>query len=808
MEELRLHLRQALRTLAGRPGITALILLTLGLGIGANSAVFSLVDTVLVKPLPFAEADRLVRIGTLRGSEKGSLALREVRELREEPGLFTGVAAYIPEASYTYQGAGEPESLPAILNTVNLFSVLGARFAHGGPWPESFDRERSFGIVLSHEVWQRRFGGDPEVIGKTMVLDSSPSMAPSYTIYGVLAPGVDFPRRTDLYRSIFINPRFPNLEDRSARNVVAVARLAPGVSVESARSRVRALGEELARQYPATNRGVAFELAPLAESYVGTVRPYLLLLLGAVALVLLVACTNVANLLFTWALSRQKSLAVRSALGAGAGRIARLLLTESLLLAVAGGALGLVFAHGWLFLLTRVVRLDLPAWMTFDLDGRVLAFTFVLSVLTGLLAGLAPATRLPGALAHSLRDGGRAGGSRGQARLRRALVVAEVGLSLMLLVGAGLMVRTFVALFSTDVGFEPARLLTFRVALPWTYDEDATRHFLAQSLERLASVPGVEAVASGTHLPLSGNERPDRGTLMAEGQGEEERSRNPYVNFQIVSPGYFETLGIPVERGRALGGEDRPDAPYAAVVSRRLAEHLWPGREAVGRRIRRSDNSSERTRWLTVVGVAGDVRSEKPTEPPGHDVYLSSLQYVDGWTYFALRTGGDPMALAASAREAIRAVDPTQPVLDFAPMRQRMLETVWPQRVSGLLFGAFAVLALLLAATGIYGVLSYAVSQRTRETGLHMALGADRTQVLRGVLGEALRLTLVGMAFGLAGALALTRAFSGLVHGISPFDPLTFLAVCLVLVTVGLAAGYFPALRATRVSPMEALRRE
>ncbi|HBL25839.1 MAG TPA: ABC transporter permease, partial [Acidobacteria bacterium] len=763
---------------------------------------------------PFRDPDRLVRLETVRGGERGPLAMREVLDLRERTSVFTEVAAYVPDSAYTLSGAGDPEKLPAIVASQNLFRVLGVSFLHGGPWPEEFDRSRNFGIVLSHRVWKRKLGGDPAVVGRTVTLDASPAQRPSYTVFGVLPEGIELPAQTDLYRSLYISRFFPNLEDRSVRRVVVLARLRPGVSLEQAAAAVAALGKTLQRTEPATNGGVELRLLSLRESSVGPIRPYLLLIAGAVLLVLLIACVNVANLLLARALEREREIALRFALGAGRGAVLRQLLAESLLLSFLGGALGLLVAFGCLRGIAAAVRLDLPLWMEARLDGRVVAFTFLVAFLVGLGAGLLPAVRAgSGRLLAALQAGTAKGAVGGveHRRLRAALVVVEVALSLMLLVGAGLLTRTFVAIWQVPAGFDPDGVLTFRLALPWTYPEERIVPFQRDLLAKVEALPGVASAALNTNLPLAGADRPDRGLVLAEGQPAEAGTRNPYVHFQTVTPGYFATLRIPLESGRPLGEEDREGAPRTAVIGHRLARLLWPDGSALGRRLRRIDGRVEESPWLTVVGIAGDVRHDDLLQPPGYAVYLSARQVPDGWFHVAVRLrpgAGRPEALIEPVRRAVAAVDPDQPVDDFRTLRRRVLDTVWRQRLAGLLFGGFALLALALAATGLYGVLAFSVGRRTREIGVRMALGAAPGEVRREVLGEALRLTGVGLVAGGLGALLLSRTLAGLLYGVQPVDPWTFAAVACLLAAVALVAGWVPARRAMRVDPQVALRNE
>ncbi|MEM7415158.1 MAG: ADOP family duplicated permease [Gemmatimonadota bacterium] len=803
-------MRGALRLAAVRfrrsPGHYLLSAAILGLGTGAAATIFSAVDAALIEPLPFPEADRLVEIRSERGGEEALVSMREVGDLEVGmASMLDGIAAYIPGGQYSLAADAGPEKPPAILMTQNLFEVLGVGPSLGGLWPDSYDRERNFGLVLSHELWSRQFGARPDAVGGTVSLDASPYYAPTYEIYGVMPEGFDFPARTDLYRSLFINDAFPGLEDREDRVVVAIARLSVGVSIDEARGAADRVATELAALSPESNGGVTFELRPIRASWVEAIRPYLLVLLGAALILLVTACANVANLVLTRVLSRESEMGLRTALGAGRGRLLAGLAVEGLVLAALGGAAAIAFAS---FAIQWIdpASLGLPSWMVFDIDGTVLLFTAGTCVLTGIAVGLWPARAgLATDVMRLLRQGSRGpGGGTSQRRLRESLISVEVALSLALLLGSALFARTFISLGQVDPGLETENLLTMQVPLPWSYPTTERVVFQEEVLQRVRQLPGVVAAATNANPPLTTVGQPDREVLEVEGQPATARLENPYMNIQRVSPGYFETTEIPLLEGRVFDVTvDRDSTRLAAIVSERLADQLWPGESAVGRRIRRVADGAP---WWEVVGVVGDVRYEGLSGEGGFDVYLSSLQAVDGWAYLMVRTQGDPLALEVPIKETIWSIDAGQPVVDVRPMADRVADTIGAQRLAARLFAFFAVVSLALAGAGIFAVVSVLVRQRTSELGVRAALGADSAHLFRGVLTDTLMPTLIGVGLGLMGGLAIAWSVRGFLFGVEPWDPITVMATSLGIVAVALVAAAGPALRAARLDPVVAFR--
>jgi putative ABC transport system permease protein len=797
------ELRHAIRALRARPGFAIVVTLTLGLGIGANTAIFSAVQALLLRPFPFRDADRLVRISTLRGGEEGGLAVPEQDDLLALSHVIEDVALYTDQGMYNASGFGHPEELQATITTHNLFRVLGVPLFVGAAYPAESDRSRRFELVISHGLWTRRFGQDPNIVGRRMTLDG----APGYTIHGVLPEGVNFPSNSDLFRSAGIAPDPAVYRRRDLRGRMALARLKPGVTVEQARRRIEALGHRLASEFPQTNAGLQFQVLPLRDLYVGDVRPYILLLFGAVALVLVIACSNVANLLLSRLIARDREIAVRFALGASRSRVVSQVLVESLVLAASGGIVGIALAWMGIELITGMVRAQLPVWMSISLDRATLVFLTLVSLATGLAAGLTPALR--GGyrqLNDALRDGARgsSGGVRHQ-RLRNALVVAEVALTVVLLIAASLMVQSFGRLQRVSPGFDPSDLLTFRVELGWRAYDSAAKivAFKDQLADRLRALPGVQAVAVDSNLPLSGKPR-ETYEVALHGQTVDAQRENPYVHSHIVSANYFEVMGIPIERGRGFAATDGPDNRRVVVVSRRLADRLWPSTDPLGGQL--IVRSSTDDPPFTVVGVAADIRHQQ-LAATDVDLYIPYRQIVAGGSWFIVRTAAvDPMSLAQAAPRLVAELDPNQSYFDVRTMEERIRAGIWQQQTAGALFALFAALALALAAIGLYGVLSYVVAQQRREIGVRIALGASPGKVKRMVIGRGALLAAAGIGLGLVCAAAGTRSLGTVLFEVSAFDVWTFLGVPAALFLVAVIACYIPARRATRVDPLVALR--
>jgi putative ABC transport system permease protein len=807
MRHLLQDLRFALRTCLRNRTFALVAVLTLALGIGANSAIFSVVNAVLLRPLAYAEPDRLLTVYHLYpslGDLEAGMAAPTYRDLREEVPIFESVAAQ-SGWGVNLSGEQQPERLLGSRVTQEFFATYGVPAALGRTiQPADAPTGEEPLVVLSHSLWQRLYGGDPRAIGRTMRLDGEP-----YEIVGVMPAGFSdfFDPNAELWAPLRIPPAA--FSARTNEFLMLTARLRPGVSHAEAQREMSAFAERLkaehAGEYPVdwTLRARA-----LSEQAIGNVRTSLFVLLGAVGFVLLIACANMANLLLARAAARRKEIAIRGALGASRAALVRQLLAESLLLSLAGAAVGLLLAGLALEGLRIWSPANLPRVDEVSIDATVLAFTFGIAVLTGIVFGLVPALQMGRTdLQSTLRQGGRTGSETGGLAARRVLVVAQVALALTLLIGAGLLMRSFARIQAVDPGFEPDRLLTMALALPASrYPSAAERRaFFDRALDEIGTLPGVVAAGAVSTLPFSGmstNSFGVEGMELADGQPD------PWGDFRIVDPGFREAMGVPLLRGRFFDDRDVVGAPGVAVVDQLAAERYWPGGDAVGRRIAFALGPDGEPQWLEIVGVVGHVMQDGATAERRVQVYRPVGQIAPFSLSLVVRSSGDPMTLVGPIRASLRSLDPDQPISQIAAMKDLMRDTLGARRFSMFLFGVFAWIALVLACVGIYGVISFDVARRTKEMGVRLALGAEQTSILRMVMGRGMQLTLIGVALGMVGAFLLTRLLRGQLYEVGTADPATYLGVAALLVAVALLASWIPARRAMRVDPMVALRAE
>ncbi|MGI9182538.1 MAG: ABC transporter permease [Longimicrobiaceae bacterium] len=808
MGTLLQDLRYSARGLSKAPGFTALVVLTLALGIGANTAIFSVVNALLLRPLPYAEADRLVRLfqtfPTPDGRGTGSVSPPNFRDWREQNRSFEELTAYTG-GNVNLQGVDTPERLSSVAATANLFSVLGVQPQLGRGFAAGEDELGVAPVVvLSDGLWRRRFGADPALIGQTILLDGQ-----QHTVIGVMPPDFRFPAgsgRTEVWVPLQLPPQA--LESRGSNWMTVMGRLRPGVSLEAAQAEMSGIARRLEEQYPEIQEGRGVLLRPVREVVIGDVRPRLLMLLGAAGFVLLIACANAANLLLARSTARRREIAVRTALGATRGRVVQQFLAEALLLALGGAVVGLLLARQTVAAVVALAGQSLPRAGEISFDAGVFAFLLLATLVSAVAFGLVPALRATGARLHEdLKEGGvKASGGRGGVRFRGALVVAQIALSLVLLVGAGLLMRTFGALLGTETGMQTDNVLTMSIAIPpQRYPEgDMVERFHAQVRERVQALPGVRAAGWTSNLPLQSWGM--NGWFEIPGRPEPvNSSEQPFAEFRLVSPGYFAALGIPVVRGRDLSPQDGPESPVV-LINRTLSDRYFPNEDPVGRRI--VLNNVE----LEIVGVMADVRQAELALAPLGELYLPYDVFAGqfGLPSYTLvvSTQVPPTTLTGAVRGAIRSVDPEQPVYNVQTMQQVVRGSISDRQLYLWLLGTFAGIALLLAAAGIYGVISHSVTQRTREIGIRMALGAGAGTVLGLVVRHGATLALLGLVIGVSAAFALTRLLQGLLYGVSATDPLTFAAVGVLLTSVAMLASYLPARRATRVDPMIALRAE
>jgi putative ABC transport system permease protein len=811
MHTLIQDLRYGIRMLAKSPGFTVVAVLTLALGIGANTAIFSVVNAVLLAPLPYKDPGRLVTLWGANprlSSEDFPLSPAVFSTWKAENRVFEEIAASSDDLD-TITGSGEPEMVIGYDFSADYFHVLDAKPELGRTFLPEEDRTGGPNVaVLSDNIWRRRFNADPSIIGKTIQLGSAP-----FTVVGVMPPTFRYPDKVEIWTPLALPASAST--DWKNRYLRVLARLRPGVTLDEAQAQMSVLAERLAREHPDTNTGEGVLLKPLRKQIAGDIRTPLLVLLGAVGFVLLIACVNVANLLLARAASREREVAIRTALGAGRLRLLRQMLTESVLLSLAGGVAGLLLAYwsaGFLLSLfpNNIANLSIPTVQAIPIDGRVLAFTIAATILTGFLFGLVPALRSSRLdVNQTLKESGRAPMAGSRERLFRSiLVVAEIALSFVLLIGAGLLIKSFLRLIQGDLGFRPDNVLALEAfPSPATYpskEPEKLRAYVDRSVENLRAIPGVESASAINFLPLTGFWGPQKFTI--EGRPDPPKGQEYAADNRVVTPDYFKTMGIPLQRGRAFAAADGPDSPHVAVISASLARRFWNTDDPVGKRLNLGD--SAKPDWTEIVGVVGDVHSFGLEEKLHDDLYRPFSQVYFPIVAFTVRAKGDPAQITAAAKAAIWAVNPVQPFYKIITMATLAAESLALRRVSMLLLTAFSSLALLLAAIGIYGVLSYAVAQRTHEIGIRAALGAQQRDVLRLVLGDGMRLALTGLGLGFAASLALTRLMVSLLYGVGAADPLTFAGVAALATGVALLACYLPARRAMRVDPIIALHYE
>ncbi len=814
MGTLAQDLRYSFRVLLKSPGFAAVAIVVLALGIGANTAIFSVVNAVLLRPLPYPDADRLVRIWhvppakSFPGISLFSISPANYLDWESQNHVFAQMAIY-GGRDFIFTGTDRPEEVEGSAVSSHFFSVLQVQPILGRLFtPEEDQPGHGNVVILSHRFWQNHFGSSPDIVGRNIHLNGG-----SYLVAGVMPANMRLPDTAQIW-----TPMGWTDQERAVRgnhNYLAIARLKPGVDFKEAQAEMNTISARLEQQYPADDKGWGAVAMPLRDDLVSDVRPALLVLLGAVAFVLLIACANIANLVLAKTFARKKEIAIRAALGASSSRVLSQVLSETVLLALGGGALGLMMAYFGVRLLVSFLADKLPRSAEIALDGRVLGFTLAISLFTGIVAGLLPALRLIKTdLNEALKQGlGRTDTDSGGQRARNILVVSEVALSLILLIGAGLMIRSLWQLRAVDPGFDPHHVLTMTVSVPATKFPLPAQQasFFDQLLQRVRALPGVESASVIDNLPLGGGG--SHQPVAIEGRKAAPMSEQPEVDVRLISTGYLSSMRIPLLRGRDINDADAAARPAVVLISASMAKRLWPNEDAIGKRLTLSFFPGT---VREVVGIVADAKLDSLDESRDTATLYFPLDQVSapsgGWQSFgmslAVRTASNPAGAVSSVTNAVHQIDRDAPVLDIQSMDDLINDSLSQQRFNMLLLGAFAGLALLLAAVGIYSVLSYSVRRRVREIGIRMALGAQVRDVLRLIVIEGMRPALIGVAIGLAGALALGRVLASLIYGVKPTDPITFGAVSVLLAGVGLFASIIPAYRATRVEPMKALRDE
>jgi len=807
-----MDLKYAFRMLVKDPWFTLVAVLALGLGIGVNSTVFTFVNAVLLRGLPFANADQIVHVtsrDTAEGNSQG-VSFPDYQDWRAQAKGFASLAAYQPSTMNISDSGHPPERASGVRVTANTFSILGERPIRGRDFGKGDDQKGAEPVaLLGHAVWKTRYGSDPSIVGRSIRINEIPT-----TVIGVMAEGMKFPNNADLWVTLVPDAE---MERRDARRLNLFGRLSPGVSLKQAQSELTGIAKGLEQQYPDTNKTVGAEVMTFNDRFNGgPIRMVFLALMGAVGFVLLIACANVANLLLSRSARRSREMALRIALGASRGRVIRQLLIESTLLAFLGGLLGLILSLVGVRLFDLAVAdVGKPYWIKFTMDATVFAFLVAVCFATGIIFGIVPALQVSRTnLNEILKESGRGNAGGRRARwLASSMVVAELALTMVLLAGAGLMIRSFLKLYSMDIGVDTSRMLTMRLTLAdKKYPTPEQRGLFYEALlPRLAAIPGVAAASITSAAPANGA---GSRALEIEGRPEADPKKVPQVTTLVVSATYFDTLGVPLRQGRPLRDADGNKGSEAVVVNARFASQFFPGENAVGKRIRlkpggRGPEAQEEKPWMTIVGVAPTIRQRNVQDvDPDAVAYVSYRLEPPQGTAILIRSLGDPGALTSAVREAVQATDPDQPLFGVRTMAQSLAESRWPYRVFGSMFTIFAVIALVLSAVGIYAVTAYSVTQRTQEIGVRMALGAQPRQVSWLILRQGLVQLTIGLALGTAGALAAAPVLQTLLVQIKPSDPATLAGICIVFTVVTICACLIPARRATRLDPLAALRVE
>lgn len=806
IENFYQDLRYGLRMLANKPSFTFVAILALALGIGATSAIFSIVNNVILRPLPFKAQEDLVMLwetNLTTGHEQVETSYPNFLDWQKQNQVFEQVAV-LPSVNFdwTMTGREEPQQVVGVFTSANFFSLLGVSPALGRDFTAEDERQGAAPVaVISHGLWQRQFGGDPKIIGQKLTVEGEPM-----TVIGVMPREFDFPSGVELWSPLTPSPDGWT-EQRDFRVLRAIGRIKAGMSFSQAQAGMNTLAERLGQEYPKENKGFGIILIPLTKVIFGSTEQAFLVMLGAVGLVLLISCANVANLLLARAASRQREFAVRVALGAGRFRLIRQLLTESLLLALIGGTIGLLVAFIGIKALVGLAPADIPRIADVKLDFQVIGFTFLTSLLTSIIFGLVPAWQTAKTNVNEFlkESGTRLLGSAQTHQIRNYLVVIEVAFAVILMVGAGLMARSFYKLQNVDAGFNPKNILTLRVALnQGKYpDKDKKRIFFEQLYEKVKTLPNVESAGCVLMRPLSGTVGWDY-PFSIEGQSLSEHKNNPPSNFETISPNYFQTMGIQLLKGRDFTEQDKADSPHVVIIGESLAKKYWPGLDPIGKKLKIGPPESNRP-WMEVVGMVKDVRYRE-WEATRLDIYMPFPQHPQYRMDFVLKTKGDPFALVSAFNQAVYELDKDQATSAITTMSELVATTLARSRYNMFLFSLFAMLALILAIVGVYGVLSYTVAQRTQEIGLRLALGASETNILKLVIGQGLKLVFIGVVIGLTVAWWLSQLLGSLLYQVSVTDPITYIIIPLFLILIATLASYLPARRAIKVDPIIALR--